>query len=54
MTADVAGGDVRLGVFGGSGFYSLLDDPQEVEVDTPWGPPSAPVTIGAVEGRKVA
>ena len=41
-------------MFGGSGFYSFLDDVQEVELDTPWGKPSAPVSIGTVEGRRVA
>lgn len=43
-----------LGVFGGSGLYSFLDDVEELTVDTPWGPPSAPVTIGSVAGRRVA
>jgi 5'-methylthioadenosine phosphorylase len=41
-------------VFGGSGFYSFLDDAREIEVETPWGSPSAPVTIGTLEGRQVA
>jgi 5'-methylthioadenosine phosphorylase len=41
-------------VFGGSGLYSLLEDVEEVTVDTPFGPPSAPVTIGEVAGRRVA
>jgi 5'-methylthioadenosine phosphorylase len=41
-------------VFGGSGFYSLLEGAVEVEVDTPYGSPSAPVTIGEVRGRAVA
>jgi 5'-methylthioadenosine phosphorylase len=44
----------EIGVFGGSGFYSLLEDAQEYKVDTPYGPPSAPVTIGEIEGRRVA
>jgi 5'-methylthioadenosine phosphorylase len=44
----------ELGVIGGSGFYSLFDDATEVEVDTPYGPPSAPLTIGTVGGRSVA
>ena len=39
-----------IGVFGGSGFYSFLDDVEEVELDTPFGPPSAPVTIA--DGRR--
>ena len=41
-------------MFGGSGFYSLLDDVREVDIDTPYGDPSAPVTVGTVEGRQVA
>jgi 5'-methylthioadenosine phosphorylase len=44
----------ELGVFGGSGFYSMLDDAEEVAVETPYGDPSSPVTIGTVEGRRVA
>lgn len=44
----------EIGVFGGSGFYSLLDDPIEFKVDTPYGAPSAPVTYGEIGGRKVA
>lgn len=44
----------EIGVFGGSGFYSLLDAAQEVEVDTPYGPPSDVVTIGEIAGRRVA
>ena len=43
-----------IGVFGGSGFYAFLEDVEEVEVDTPYGKPSAPFTIGEVGGRKVA
>jgi 5'-methylthioadenosine phosphorylase len=54
LTGGPPGGDVRLGVFGGSGFYSLLEDAEEFDLDTPWGKPAAPVTIGSVEGRKVA
>ena len=44
---------IDVGVFGGSGFYHLLDDAKEVPVDTPYGRPSAPVVIGEVEGRRV-
>jgi 5'-methylthioadenosine phosphorylase len=43
-----------VGVYGGSGLYALLDDVDEVVVDTPYGPPAAPVTIGSVGGRRVA
>jgi len=40
-------------VFGGSGFYSFLEDVRYVEVDTPWGKPSAPVAVATVGGRSV-
>jgi 5'-methylthioadenosine phosphorylase len=43
-----------IGVIGGSGFYAFLDDTQTVEVETPFGAPAAPITIGAVGGRRVA
>jgi 5'-methylthioadenosine phosphorylase len=46
--------NAEIGVFGGSGFYAFLEDPEEVTVDTPYGAPSAPVTIGTVGGRRVA
>jgi 5'-methylthioadenosine phosphorylase len=44
----------QIGVIGGSGLYSLLDDPHPVEVETPYGPPSAQVVLGEVAGRRVA
>jgi 5'-methylthioadenosine phosphorylase len=44
----------EIGVFGGSGFYSLLDDVREVKVDTPYGPPSDSLFLADVAGRKVA
>jgi 5'-methylthioadenosine phosphorylase len=43
-----------IGVFGGSGFYSFLDDVEEVTVDTPYGAPSAPLMIGEIAGARVA
>ena len=43
-----------LAVVGGSGFYSFLDDAHEVDVDTPYGAPSAAVAVGTVGGREVA
>ncbi len=45
---------MNVGVFGGSGFYSWLDDVREQEIETPYGEPSAPVSIGTVEGHEVA
>jgi 5'-methylthioadenosine phosphorylase len=44
----------EVGIFGGSGFYSFLDDVETVDIATPFGPPSAPVTIGLVGDRRVA
>ena len=44
----------EIGVFGGSGFYSLLEDVREVKVDTPYGPPSDSLFLADVAGRKVA
>jgi 5'-methylthioadenosine phosphorylase len=44
----------EIGVFGGSGFYSLLEDVREVKVDTPYGAPSDSVFLATVSGRKVA
>ncbi|MDP2181569.1 MAG: S-methyl-5'-thioadenosine phosphorylase [Actinomycetota bacterium] len=45
---------VEIGVFGGSGFYELLDNPREVRVNTPYGSPSSPVMYGEIGGRGVA
>ena len=44
----------EIGVFGGSGFYSFLEQTETVTIDTPYGPPSAPPVIGDVGGRRVA
>lgn len=45
---------IDVGLFGGSGFYELFDDEAErVRIDTPYGPPSAPVAVGSIGGRSV-
>ena len=44
----------QIGVFGGSGFYSLLEDAETFEVDTPYGEPSAPPVIGSIGSYRVA
>src|SRR4026207_664332 len=44
----------EIGVFGGSGFYSFLEGVEQVEVETPYGKPSAPFTIGDIGGKSVA
>ena len=43
-----------IGIFGGSGFYSFLEDVEEIEVDTPYGAPSDKITLGTIAGKKVA
>jgi 5'-methylthioadenosine phosphorylase len=48
-----SGGDMTkalVGVIGGSGIYDLpgLEDVREKMVDTPWGPPSAPLRMGRI------
>ena len=45
---------VEVGIFGGSGFYDLLDDAVDVAVATPFGDPAAPVRVGTLAGRRVA
>jgi len=44
----------EIGVFGGSGFYSFLTDITEIEIDTPYGRPSAPFHLGSIGDRRVA
>ncbi|BBX65089.1 S-methyl-5'-thioadenosine phosphorylase [Mycobacterium saskatchewanense] len=47
-----------LGVIGGSGFYAFFESgggkARAVTVDTPYGEPSAPVTVGTVGDHEVA
>jgi 5'-methylthioadenosine phosphorylase len=44
----------EIGVIGGTGFYAFIDDPEQREVTTPYGEPSAAVALGTVAGRRVA
>jgi 5'-methylthioadenosine phosphorylase len=43
-----------IGVVGGTGFYEFLEDARETAPETPYGDPSAPLTIGSVDGIEVA
>jgi 5'-methylthioadenosine phosphorylase len=43
-----------VGIFGGSGFYKLLDDVEPVEMTTPYGPPSDAIAVGSLGGVGVA
>jgi 5'-methylthioadenosine phosphorylase len=46
----------NIGIIGGSGLYQMkgLESTEEVVVDTPFGKPSAPITVGTLEGKRVA
>ena len=46
--------EAEIGVFGGSGFYSFLEDIETLAVHTPYGLPSSRLHIGEIEGRRVA
>lgn len=54
MGADMS--QAEIGIIGGSGLYEMsgLTDLREVEVETPFGKPSAPYLLGELEGRKIA
>jgi len=44
-----------VGVFGGSGFYSLMEGPvEQVSVQTPYGAPSDSITVGRIGDVRVA
>ncbi len=43
-----------VGVIGGSGFYELLDNAQEVRLETPFGDPSDSYFLGEIDGVRVA
>jgi 5'-methylthioadenosine phosphorylase len=43
-----------IGVFGGSGFYSLIENAREVWIETPYGAPSDRIALGEIAGKKVA
>src|SRR4051812_46102642 len=44
----------EIGIFGGSGFYEFLDEAETVRLETPYGAPAAPLTVGELGGRRVA
>ncbi len=47
---------ITIGVMGGSGLYNMpeITDKTTIEVDTPFGKPSAPIVIGTLRGKRVA
>lgn len=47
---------VRIAVIGGSGLYNMPDisDKMSYSIDTPFGKPSADITVGTLRGKRVA
>lgn len=43
-----------IGVFGGSGFYSFLDQVEEVEIETPYGSTSEKIALAKIGDKTVA
>ncbi|WP_223246580.1 MTAP family purine nucleoside phosphorylase [Curtobacterium sp. ER1/6] len=52
----VDGTTARIGVIGGSGLYRLFEEgtADEIDVATPFGPTSSPITVGTMSGKRVA
>jgi len=48
--------NIFLAIIGGSGLYSMpgITDTKELDLETPFGKPSAPVVVGMLEERRVA
>lgn len=44
----------EIGILGGTGFYELIKKPVKIKIKTPFGYPSAPVSLGKITGRSVA
>ena len=46
--------DVEIGIFGGTGIYDsgLLENAQEIDIDTPYGKPSDTITVGDFQWKK--
>ncbi|MCR4434293.1 MAG: S-methyl-5'-thioadenosine phosphorylase [Clostridiales bacterium] len=43
-----------IGVFGGSGFYSFMENVEYIEIDTPYGKPSDKIALAEYAGKRVA
>lgn len=48
--------EIALAVIGGSGVYDMdaLADVEEIELETPFGPPSDTIVLGTLHGKRVA
>lgn len=54
LKVDRSSEQADIGVFGGSGLYSLLDHLVPAPVSTPFGAPSAPPMLGSIGERRIA
>ena len=43
-----------IAIIGGTGFYELLSGAEEMKLDTPYGQPSAPISVGRIADKQVA
>ncbi|MDO8673825.1 MAG: S-methyl-5'-thioadenosine phosphorylase, partial [Dehalococcoidia bacterium] len=48
--------EAKIGVIGGSGLYEIegLTQVEQVKISTPFGDPSDLITVGSLEGTKIA
>ncbi len=44
----------KIGIFGGSGFYSFLENVEEYEIETPYGKTSDKIAVGKIADKSVA
>jgi len=44
----------EIGVFGGSGFYNLIENTKEIEINTPFGKTSDKISLGSINKKRVA
>ncbi len=44
----------EFGIIGGSGLYSLIENPESIDIDTDFGKPSDKISIGTLGGKRVA
>ncbi|EQD29454.1 5'-methylthioadenosine phosphorylase II, partial [mine drainage metagenome] len=45
---------VKIGIIGGSGMYSLLNDAENIQKETEYGVPSDGISVGRIEGIDIA
>lgn len=43
-----------IGIIGGSGLYNMLEKPESLDIETPFGKPSGMIEVGKIDGVDVA